>query len=304
MITQILFYLSIFMALSFSASMFLAVYYNLSSISFLPRRAKKVFFQKTIEETLRASSIRKKTLFDYLIDLLIEKVEGFIDFSKIEKKIQRAGIKDFKSVSDVILYGGMYSVVIFIFVYIMKRILPDVPILGAAYYFALPIGFYLPIQQISDAVKRKDAEIKIEAPEVMDLVRQGIGAGLIFEEALKEARPQNGGGMDYLLKDVIAEIKTSGDHIRAISKMSEKINDDKIREFLQQLVIAVDSDKERQIEICAALARNVRELDDVAKNIQIDRIKGALKMQQYTCTGVMSAVFLVFVIYDAYTKFI
>lgn len=301
---SLIFFFIMVMGLMFAVTAFFSIYYVLSQAMFVPRRTKKIFFQKSIEETYRAHGIKNKHTIDVLIDKLILKISSFMDLSKIEKKIEHAGLRQYPSLKKVITSGLLFSIGSICASLAFQIIMPiNNPFFSVLPYFMAPMGFILPFQQIESAIAKKDKEIKLEAPEVLDLIRQGVGAGLIFVEALKESRPQNNGGMDILLKDVIAEIEISGDNVKAISKMNQKINDEKIREFLQQLSVAADSDKDRQIEICGELAKNVRELDYEAKSIQIEKIKSFLQLLQYSCTIVISAVFLAFVLYDAFMAF-
>jgi len=268
-----------------------------------------VFFKKTIEETQRTvSGIENRNALEKIIDKIIDAISDYFDIKKLEKNIQRSGIKEYKSLSDMILNGILYSVILFITMFVSMIIISEVleqnlGILKLLSIAAIPIGFYIPFAQVDMELDKKDKEIKLEMPQVLDLIRQGVGAGLLFIDALKEARPQNGGAVDFLFKDVITEIETSGDHVKAMSKMSDKISDDKIREFLQQLVIAVDADKERQIDICSNLANNVRELEDISKNIQIDSVDNFLDTWQWSCQGTVAAVFIIFVAYDTILKF-
>lgn len=307
--TQIYQIIIIGFTLLFSISISLVTYFILSKINLLPNKSMDVFFQKTIEETQRSiNGAENKTIIDQTIDKIIDAISDYFDIKKIEKNIQRSGIKEYKSLSDMILNGILYSAILFITLFISTSVLikilgQNIGIMKILSIVSMPLGFYIPFAQVNSELEKRDKEVKFEMPQVLDLIRQGVGAGLLFSEALKEARPQNGGAVDFLLKDVIAEIETSGDHVKAMSKMADKISDEKIREFLQQLVIAVDADKERQIDICSSLANNVRELEDISKNMQIDSVDSFLNGWQWTCQGVVAAVFIIFVAYDTLMQF-
>ncbi|MEW9124677.1 MAG: hypothetical protein AB2421_18345 [Thermotaleaceae bacterium] len=301
---NILFYLVLGFGLLFSLSLFFTLYSVLAEINFVPKKSKNVFFTKSELDTINFSAnARKKNLIEKGINKVIDIISGYFDMDKINKNIERANKKGIENVANLIINSFMYAAALFATLLFVRHFIFDMGIIKILNILAIPIGFYIPFSEINAEIKKKDKEIKIEIPEVLDLIRQGVGAGLLFIDAIKEARPQNGGAVDRLLKDVIAEIETSGDHILAINKMGEKINDEKIREFLQQLTIAVDADRDRQIEICAALAKSVRELEIISKNLQIDSVAGFLKTWQYTAVVVAGGVFITFALYDTYIRF-
>lgn len=307
--TQLYQIISIGFTVLFSISIIISTYFIVSTISLVPKKSMQVFFQKTIEETQRSiNGTENKSIVEKTIDKMIDSIGDYFDIKKIEKNIQRSGIKEYKSLSDMIVNGILFSAILFVTLFISTSILTrvveqNIGIMKMLSIAAIPLGFYIPFAQVNTELEKRDKEVKLEMPQVLDLIRQGVGAGLLFNEALKEARPQNGGAVDFLLKDVIAEIETSGDHVKAMSKMADKISDEKIREFLQQLVIAVDADKERQIDICSNLANNVRELEDITKNMQIDSVDSFLNGWQWTCQGTAAAIFIIFVAYDTFVKF-
>ena len=305
-------YILILLNFSFSIFLMLTIYYITCNISLIPKSTKNIFFEKTIDETIASLNNKKdKNIIDKILDKFFDFIDKyFIDLDKYETDIYNANIKEIRNIYDVIKIGFICSITFFIALFIFREvagyILEDIKTMGIlkiVNVMVIPLGFLVPILQISSKNGERNRLIRIEIPDVLDVIRQGIATGYIFTDALKEARPKNGGVVDKLLIEVISEIETSGDYVVAINNMSNKINDHKIKEFLQQLVIAAESESERQIEICTSLAENVRELDDISKDLQIDKVKIGLVMHQYIDTAIFGAVFLVFVIYDTFLKF-
>lgn len=295
-------YLPMVLAIFFSVSLVLVVHHYLSRKLFVVKN-KNVFFRKSQEETMSATNVKKKKQYiDILIDKVYERIKNFFDVARLEKDIERANIKSIRSVEELVKLSFVYAFALGVTFFIARILILDMGIMIVLNIAAVIIGLCVPYLQVSGKIKKQEKLIKIEIPDVLDLIRQGIAAGLLFTDALKEARPKNNGPVDRLLKEVISKIQTSGDHVLAIYGMIEKINDEKIREFLQQLIIAYDADHDRQIEICADLSSNVRELEEVSKNIQIDEIDNFLQFWQYINVGTFSFVFLFIVLYDTFIK--
>lgn len=297
---------------SFSTFLILTLYYAIYNISLIPKSTKNIFFGKTIDETIISlNNKRDANIIDKILDKFFNVIDKyFIDLDKYEIDINNANIKEIKNVYDIVKLGFIYSIIFFIAFFAFNEIggyfLPEIKKLGVLKIIniiVVPLGFLIPILQIKSKNDRRNKIIRIEIPDVLDIIRQGVATGYMFTDSLREARPRDGGVVDKLLVEVISEIETSGDYIVAINNMGNKINDYKIKEFLQQLVIAADSESKRQVEICTSLAENVRELDDISKDLQIDKVEGSLELNQYVDTGFFAIVFLSFIIYDTYLKF-
>lgn len=290
--------------LVFSLSIAYCIYYFLSKSILTIGRTKKVFFEKAENEKLTSYELQKKytSPFAKLIYKAIDSYGNVLNVDKIEKDIQRANIKGLNSVVDLLSMSLVSSFALGFTIFIARVLILDMGIMAILNIIAIIGGLSFPYVSVQDKIKKQEKIILIEIPEVLDLLRQGIAAGLLFVDALNEARPKNNGNLDVLIKETISKIQTSGDHVKAIYEMADKIDNSKIKEFLQQLIIAYDADKDRQIEICGNLARNVRDLEEVSKNLQIDSVDRFLQALQATTIGTFTIVFLAIILYDTFVK--
>lgn len=281
-----------------------SLYHFLSKSMLMIGKSKSVFFEKSENEKLSAYELKKKytSPLAKLIYKILDSHGNLFNIAKLEKDMQRANIKGLTSVTDLVSMSLVAAFALGLTVFITRKLIFDMGFMIILNIVAVIAGLFLPYYTIQDKVKKQEKNIRIEIPEVLDLLRQGIAAGLLFIDALNEARPKNGGSLDILIKETISKIQTSGDHVKAIYEMADKINDTKIKEFLQQLVIAYDADRDRQIEICGNLAKNVRELEDVSKNLQIDGVERFLSGIQATAIGAFTVVFLAIILYDTFMK--
>ena len=263
-----------------------------------------MFFEKSENEKLSSYELKKKytTPFAKLIYKITDNYGSVLNINKLEKDMQRANVKGLTNIVEFISMSLVSSFALGITIFVTRLLIADMGIMVILNIVAVIGGLIFPYITIQDKVKKQEKTILIEIPEVLDLLRQGIAAGLLFMDALNEARPKNNGNLDTLIKETISKIQTSGDHVKAIYEMADKINNAKIKEFLQQLIIAYDADRDRQIEICGNLANNVRELEDVSKNLQIDSVERFLQALQATTIGTFTVVFLAIVLYDTFMK--
>lgn len=274
-------------------------------------KSKSVFFEKSENEKLSIFELNKKytSRFSRLIYKITDRYGNLLNISKLEKDIQRANVKGINSVTDLVKRSILYAFILGFTVFASRLIFEymnvdmDMGILVMANIVAAIVGLYLPYYDIQNKVKRQERNIVMEIPDVGDYLLQGIATGLLFIDALKESRPKNGGSLDLLMMEAIAKIQTSGNHVEAIYDMADKINNVKIKEFLQQLVIAYDADRDRQIEICANLAQNVRELEEISKDMQEAEVDSFLNFMQISAVATFGAVFLALVLYDTYQTF-
>lgn len=281
-----------------------SIYYILSRSVLTIGRTRKVFFEKSENEKLSSYELKKKytTPFAKLIYKITDNYGSVLNINKLEKDMQRANVKGLTNIVEFISMSLVSSFALGITIFVTRLLIADMGIMVILNIVAVIGGLIFPYITIQDKVKKQEKTILIEIPEVLDLLRQGIAAGLLFMDALNEARPKNNGNLDTLIKETISKIQTSGDHVKAIYEMADKINNAKIKEFLQQLIIAYDADRDRQIEICGNLANNVRELEDVSKNLQIDSVERFLQALQATTIGTFTVVFLAIVLYDTFMK--
>jgi len=294
-----------------SASIAYGLYYFLSGSMMMIGRSKSIFFEKSENEKLTAFELKRKytSPLSRLIYKITDRYGSIFNISKLEKDIQRANVKGINSVADLVKRSLLYSLILVLTVYVARVYLKYMEINAQMGIFAMAniaaglAGLYLPYYDIQNKVKKQERNIVIEIPDVGDYLLQGIATGLLFIDALKEARPKNGGSLDILMMEAIAKIQTSGNHVEAIYDMADKINNVKIKEFLQQLVIAYDADKDRQIEICANLAKNVRDLEEISKDMQEEEYNGFLNFMQISALVTFGAVFLALVLYDTYQTF-
>lgn len=279
-------------------------YYFLSRSMLLVGKSRSIFFERSENEKLTAKELKEKytTPFSKLIYKIIEANENLLNTAKLEKDMQRANIKGLASISELVSMSIVSSLALGVTIYITRILIFDMGIMVILNIIAVIGGLTFPYITIQDKIKKQEKSIRIEIPEVLDLLRQGVAAGLLFINALNEARPKNGGSLDTLIKETISKIQTSGNYIKAMHEMAEKINDIKIKEFLQQLVIAYDADRERQIEICGNLAKNVRELEEISKNLQIDGVEKFLNGIQATAIATFTVVFIAIILYDTFLK--
>lgn len=274
-------------------------------------KSKSVFFEKSENEKLSIFELNKKytSRFSRLIYKITDRYGNLLNISKLEKDIQRANVKGINSVTDLVKRSILYAFILGFTVFASRLIFEymnvdmDMGILVMANIVAAIVGLYLPYYDIQNKVKRQERNIVMEIPDVGDYLLQGIATGLLFIDALKESRPKNGGSLDLLMMEAIAKIQTSGNHVEAIYDMADKINNVKIKEFLQQLVIAYDADRDRQLEICANLAQNVRELEEISKDLQEEDVDSFLNFMQISALVTFGAVFLALVLYDTYQTF-
>lgn len=294
-----------------SVSIVYVLYYFLSKSMLLIGKSKSIFFEKSENEKLSAFELKNKytSRLSRLIYKITDRYGNLLNISKLEKDIHRANVKGINTITDLVKRSILYAFILGFTLYATRLLLYsmnvnlEMGILVILNIVAVLGGLYLPYLDIQQKVKKQEKNIRMEIPVVGDLLRQGIAAGLLFIDALKEARPKNGGSLDILMMEAIAKIQTSGNHIEAIYDMADKINDIKIKEFLQQLVIAYDADRDRQLEICANLAQNVRELEEISKDLQEEDVDSFLNFMQISALVTFGAVFLALVLYDTYQTF-